>query len=229
MYFRKIVDSNALCLRFGFFLSSSTELLGFFIFNWNFDSLYEACTSVNLHKTKEVCVSVYGQYPWLTQDFHDISIVRAVKFAIPWIYWTRSWQGGSISVCFGKSALLQGRVMDLEGKIHRAAAERGAVEQKKNEFQGELEKQRQQIDKIQSLHSFQMENANRVHQEEKVGLFLATLFCETVLYQDTFCNRKWCSRVAAYSQCGKTFYDCMILGKWTLNGRFSICYITLKY
>lgn len=80
--------------------------------------------------------------------------------------------------------------MDLEGKIHRAAAERGAVEQKKNEFQGELEKQRQQIDKIQSLHSFQMENANRVHQEEKVGLFLATLFCETVLYQDTFCNRK---------------------------------------
>ncbi|NXO23243.1 GOLM1 protein, partial [Cisticola juncidis] len=65
---------------------------------------------------------------------------------------------------------LQGRVMDLEGKVRRAAAERGAVEQKKNEFQGELEKQRQQIDKIQSLHSLQMENANRVHQEEKAVL-----------------------------------------------------------
>ncbi|NWV80004.1 GOLM1 protein, partial [Dasyornis broadbenti] len=65
---------------------------------------------------------------------------------------------------------LQGRVMDLEGKVRRAAAERGAVEQKKNEFQGELEKQRQQIDKIQSLHNFQMENANRVHQEEKAML-----------------------------------------------------------
>ncbi|NWS25839.1 GOLM1 protein, partial [Polioptila caerulea] len=64
----------------------------------------------------------------------------------------------------------QGRVMDLEGKVRRAAAERGAVEQKKNEFQGELEKQRQQIDKIQSLHSFQMENAYRVHQEEKAML-----------------------------------------------------------
>ncbi|XP_064294194.1 Golgi membrane protein 1 isoform X3 [Phalacrocorax carbo] len=65
---------------------------------------------------------------------------------------------------------LTGRIMDLEGKVRRAAAERGAVELKKNEFQGELEKQREQIDKIQSLHSFQMENANRVHQEEKAML-----------------------------------------------------------
>ncbi|XP_037979981.1 Golgi membrane protein 1 isoform X2 [Motacilla alba alba] len=73
-------------------------------------------------------------------------------------------------VASSRSMDLQGRVMDLEGKVRRAAAERGAVEQKKNEFQGELEKQRQQIDKIQSLHSFQMENANRVHQEEKAML-----------------------------------------------------------
>ncbi|NXP84254.1 GOLM1 protein, partial [Passerina amoena] len=73
-------------------------------------------------------------------------------------------------VASSRSMDLQGRIMDLEGKVRRAAAERGAVEQKKNEFQGELEKQRQQIDKIQSLHSFQMENANRVHQEEKAVL-----------------------------------------------------------
>ncbi|NXQ75541.1 GOLM1 protein, partial [Quiscalus mexicanus] len=73
-------------------------------------------------------------------------------------------------VASSRSMDLQGRVMDLEGKVRRAAAERGAVEQKKNEFQGELEKQRQQIDKIQSLHSFQMENVNRVHQEEKAVL-----------------------------------------------------------
>ncbi|NWU31203.1 GOLM1 protein, partial [Dyaphorophyia castanea] len=73
-------------------------------------------------------------------------------------------------IASSRSMDLQGRVMDLEGKVRRAAAERGAVEQKKNEFQGELEKQRQQIDKIQSLHSFQMENANRVHQEEKAML-----------------------------------------------------------
>ncbi|NXA93391.1 GOLM1 protein, partial [Melanocharis versteri] len=73
-------------------------------------------------------------------------------------------------IASSRSMDLQGRVVDLEGKVRRAAAERGAVEQKKNEFQGELEKQRQQIDKIQSLHSFQMENANRVHQEEKAML-----------------------------------------------------------
>ncbi|NWV58956.1 GOLM1 protein, partial [Malurus elegans] len=73
-------------------------------------------------------------------------------------------------IASSRSMDLQGRVLDLEGKVRRAAAERGAVEQKKNEFQGELEKQRQQIDKIQSLHSFQMENANRIHQEEKAML-----------------------------------------------------------
>uniref|UniRef100_A0A8V5GHB8 Uncharacterized protein n=1 Tax=Melopsittacus undulatus TaxID=13146 RepID=A0A8V5GHB8_MELUD len=73
-------------------------------------------------------------------------------------------------VASSRSMDLQGRIMDLEGKVRRAAAERGAVELKKNEFQGELEKQRQQIDKIQSLHSFQMENANKLHQEEKAVL-----------------------------------------------------------
>ncbi|XP_021236074.1 Golgi membrane protein 1 isoform X3 [Numida meleagris] len=61
-------------------------------------------------------------------------------------------------------------IIELEGKVRRAAAERGAVELKKNEFQGQLQKQREQIDKIQSLHSFQMENANRAHWEEKAVL-----------------------------------------------------------
>ena len=39
---------------------------------------------------------------------------------------------------------LQTRIVELEGRVRRAAAERGAVEMKKNEFQGELEKQREQ-------------------------------------------------------------------------------------
>ncbi|XP_032532789.1 Golgi membrane protein 1 isoform X1 [Chiroxiphia lanceolata] len=73
-------------------------------------------------------------------------------------------------IASSRSMDLQGRVMDLEGKVRKAAAERGAVELKKNEFQGELEKQRQQIYKIQSLHSFQMENADRARQEEKAIL-----------------------------------------------------------
>ncbi|XP_062456552.1 Golgi membrane protein 1 isoform X2 [Rhea pennata] len=73
-------------------------------------------------------------------------------------------------IASSRSVDLQNRIMELEGRVRRAAAERGAVELKKNEFQGELEKQREQIDKIQSLHSFQMENANRLHLEEKATL-----------------------------------------------------------
>ncbi|XP_025944279.1 Golgi membrane protein 1 isoform X1 [Apteryx rowi] len=73
-------------------------------------------------------------------------------------------------IASSRSMDLQNRIMELEGRVRRAAVERGAVELKKNEFQGELEKQREQIDKIQSLHSFQMENANRLHQEEKATL-----------------------------------------------------------
>ncbi|NWJ12271.1 GOLM1 protein, partial [Crypturellus undulatus] len=73
-------------------------------------------------------------------------------------------------IASSRSVDLQNRVVELEVRVRRAAAERGAVELKKNEFQGELEKQRDQIDKIQSLHSFQMENANKLHQEEKATL-----------------------------------------------------------
>ncbi|XP_025894038.1 Golgi membrane protein 1 [Nothoprocta perdicaria] len=73
-------------------------------------------------------------------------------------------------IASSRSVDLQNQVLELEVRVRRAAAERGAVELKKNEFQGELEKQREQIDKIQSLHSFQMENANKVYQEEKATL-----------------------------------------------------------
>ncbi|XP_060091422.1 Golgi membrane protein 1 [Heteronotia binoei] len=69
-----------------------------------------------------------------------------------------------------RSIDLQNRIIELEGRVRRAAAERGAVELKKNEFQGELQKQREQIDKIQSLHNFQMENANKIHRDEKAVL-----------------------------------------------------------
>lgn len=69
-----------------------------------------------------------------------------------------------------RSVDLQTRIMELEGRVRRAAAERGAVELKKNEFQGELEKQREQLDKIQSSHNFQMESVNRLHQDEKAFL-----------------------------------------------------------
>ncbi|XP_009666280.2 Golgi membrane protein 1 isoform X1 [Struthio camelus] len=89
-----------------------------------------------------------------------IAALVACIIVLGFNYWTAS----------SRSVDLQNWIMELEGRVHRAAAERGAVELKKNEFQGELEKQREQIDKIQSLHSFQIENANRLHREEKASL-----------------------------------------------------------
>lgn len=73
-------------------------------------------------------------------------------------------------IASSRSMDLQTRIMELEGRVRRAAAERGAVELKKNEFQGELEKQREQLDKIQSSHNFQMESVNKLYQDEKAAL-----------------------------------------------------------
>ncbi|XP_003216565.2 Golgi membrane protein 1 [Anolis carolinensis] len=73
-------------------------------------------------------------------------------------------------IASSRSVDLQNRIMELESRVRRAAAERGAVELKKNEFQGELQKQREQIDKIQSIHNFQMESTNKIHRDEKAML-----------------------------------------------------------
>lgn len=73
-------------------------------------------------------------------------------------------------IASSRSADLQTRILELEVRVRRAAAERGAVELKKNEFQGELQKQREQLDKIQSSHSFQLESVNRLYQDEKAAL-----------------------------------------------------------
>uniref|UniRef100_A0A0B8RRI6 Golgi membrane protein 1-like n=1 Tax=Philothamnus irregularis TaxID=1899461 RepID=A0A0B8RRI6_9SAUR len=70
-------------------------------------------------------------------------------------------------IASSRSVDLQNRLMELEGRMRRAAAERGAVEMKKNEFQGELKKQREQIDKIQAMNDFQIENINKIHRSEK--------------------------------------------------------------
>ncbi|XP_036594066.1 Golgi membrane protein 1 [Trichosurus vulpecula] len=73
-------------------------------------------------------------------------------------------------IASSRSVNLQTQILELEGRVRRAAAERGAVELKKNEFQGELEKQREQLDRIQSRHNFQMENVNKMYQDEKALL-----------------------------------------------------------
>uniref|UniRef100_A0A673TWG8 Golgi membrane protein 1 n=1 Tax=Suricata suricatta TaxID=37032 RepID=A0A673TWG8_SURSU len=71
-------------------------------------------------------------------------------------------------IASSRSVDLQTRILELEGRVRRAAAERGAVELKKNEFQGELEKQREQLDRIQSSHDSQLESVNKIYQDEKV-------------------------------------------------------------
>ncbi|XP_052013381.1 Golgi membrane protein 1 isoform X2 [Apodemus sylvaticus] len=73
-------------------------------------------------------------------------------------------------IASSRSVELQTRIVELEGRVRRAAAERGAVELKKNEFQGELQKQREQLDRIQSSHSFQLESVHKLHQDEKAIL-----------------------------------------------------------
>ncbi|CAH2294254.1 Golgi membrane 1 isoform X1 [Pelobates cultripes] len=65
---------------------------------------------------------------------------------------------------------LQSRVLELEGRMRRAAAERGAVEMKKNEFEEKLVKQKEQIDNIQSLHSSQLQSVNLLYNSEKESL-----------------------------------------------------------
>ncbi|XP_033891043.1 Golgi membrane protein 1-like isoform X2 [Acipenser ruthenus] len=67
---------------------------------------------------------------------------------------------------------LQTRVYELEAKVRRAAAERGAVELKKNEFHGQLEKQKEQINRIESLHEVQLENAYKSWKDDKALLQL---------------------------------------------------------
>lgn len=64
--------------------------------------------------------------------------------------------------------VFKNRVMELEGRVRRAAAERGAVEMKKNEYEDMLAKQKKQIDTIQSLHSSQMQNIHSQCNSEKV-------------------------------------------------------------
>ncbi|KAJ6669636.1 hypothetical protein lerEdw1_000185 [Lerista edwardsae] len=78
--------------------------------------------------------------------------------------------GFNYRIASSRSVDLQGRIMELEGRFRRAAAERGAVELKKNEFQGELKKQMEQIEHIQSLHNVQLENTNKMHRDEKAIL-----------------------------------------------------------
>ncbi|XP_073527047.1 Golgi membrane protein 1 isoform X2 [Phyllobates terribilis] len=89
-----------------------------------------------------------------------LAVLLACVFVLGINYWITS----------TRCVELQSRVMELEGRIRRAAAERGAVEMKKNEYEDMLAKQKKQIDTIQSLHSSQMQNVQLMCKSEKENL-----------------------------------------------------------
>ncbi|KAM8886506.1 Golgi membrane protein 1 [Spinachia spinachia] len=62
---------------------------------------------------------------------------------------------------------LQTKLYELEGQVRRGAAERGAAELKKNEFQEEILRQKEQISHIESLYKRQLEGSQNTCSQEK--------------------------------------------------------------
>ncbi|XP_008302160.1 Golgi membrane protein 1 isoform X2 [Stegastes partitus] len=65
---------------------------------------------------------------------------------------------------------LQTKLYELEGQVRRGAAERGAAELKKNEFQGEIQRQKEQISHIENAYKRQLEGAQDTCIQEKATL-----------------------------------------------------------
>lgn len=62
---------------------------------------------------------------------------------------------------------LQTKLYELEGQVRRGVAERGVVEMKKNEFQEEIQRQKEQISHIESLYKRQLEGSQNTCSQEK--------------------------------------------------------------
>lgn len=65
---------------------------------------------------------------------------------------------------------LQTKLYELEGQVRRGAAERGVVEMKKNEFQEEIQRQKEQISRIDIAYKKQLEVVQNTCSQEKVKL-----------------------------------------------------------
>lgn len=65
---------------------------------------------------------------------------------------------------------LQTKLYELEGQVRRGAAERGAVELKKNEFQGEIQRQKEQISHIENVYKRQLEGIQSTCIQDKATL-----------------------------------------------------------
>ncbi|XP_047448456.1 Golgi membrane protein 1 isoform X2 [Mugil cephalus] len=75
-------------------------------------------------------------------------------------------------VSSSRSLELQTKLYELEGQVRRGAAERGVVEMKKNEFQGEIQRQKEQISHIESFYKKQLEEAQSTCSQDKMTLQL---------------------------------------------------------
>lgn len=64
--------------------------------------------------------------------------------------------------------VIQTKLYELEGQVRRGVAERGAAEMKKNEYQEEIQRRKEQISHIESLYKRQLEGAQDTCREEKV-------------------------------------------------------------
>lgn len=62
---------------------------------------------------------------------------------------------------------LQTKLYELEGQVRRGVAERGVAEMKKNEFQEEIQRQKEQISHIESLFKRQLEGSQNTCSQEK--------------------------------------------------------------
>lgn len=58
---------------------------------------------------------------------------------------------------------------ELEGHVRRGAAERGAAEIKQNEFQGEIQRQKDQIVQIENFYKKKLEDVQSTCSQEKVN------------------------------------------------------------
>jgi len=65
-------------------------------------------------------------------------------------------------------SVTQTKLYELEGQVRRGVAERGAAEIKKSEFQGEIQRQKEQISHIESFYKRQLEGAQNTCSQEKV-------------------------------------------------------------
>ncbi|KAG7223445.1 hypothetical protein INR49_015548 [Caranx melampygus] len=86
-------------------------------------------------------------------------------------------------VCSSRNLELQTKLYELEGQVRRGAAERGVAEIKKNEFQEEIQRQKEQISHIESLYKRQLEGAQNTCSMEK-GTLQQNISSSTKTIQD---------------------------------------------